>query len=63
MQVTADLQDLCRLVCPHCAKSVDLRYRADSAEYVHDVSNRNTFIHTICWANGLRKKYQGKIDG
>lgn len=58
MQITADLEELCRAVCSLCAKGVDLRYRPETSEYVHDMVTGVTRLHSICWANGLRKKYQ-----
>jgi hypothetical protein len=58
MQITADFDELCRLVCPICNQGGDFRYRSETQEYVHDVVTKNNFAHSICWANGLRKKYQ-----
>lgn len=64
MQITADFGDLCRVVCPSCARGVEVRYRSDSGEYVHDERRGKTFSHSICWANGLWKKYtQGQDHG
>ena len=61
MQITADFNELCKIVCPHCEKGIAYRYRADSREYVHDqVTGTSHLVHTICWANGLRKKYQNE---
>ncbi len=58
MQITAEFDDLCRVVCPSCARDVPLRFRIDSQEYVHDEKKGTSFAHSICWATGLRKKYQ-----
>ena len=58
MQITADLNDLIRTVCPHCARNVDVRYRPETREYVHDIHKGQSFSHTLCLANGLRLKYQ-----
>lgn len=63
MQITADFGDLVRTVCPTCARGVEVRYRPDSHEYVHDEKKGTSFMHSICWANGLWKKYQDKPDG
>lgn len=57
MQITEDFDTLCRLVCPLCSQGADLRYRPETIEYVHDVATKIQFSHSICWANGLRKKY------
>jgi hypothetical protein len=58
MQVNADLEELCRVVCPACRGGVPLRYRTETSEWVHDKSTKTNFSHSICWATGLRKKYQ-----
>lgn len=58
MQITADFDELCKMICPHCREGRGMRFRADSGEWVHDVKTVHTFAHSICWANGLRKKYQ-----
>jgi hypothetical protein len=63
MQITADFGELCRTVCPLCAKDADMRYRPETQEYVHDVITGTTVLHSICWATGLRKKYQEKSRG
>jgi hypothetical protein len=63
MQITAELNDLCRIICPLCAKDADMRYRPETQEYVHDVITGTTVLHSICWATGLRKKYQEKSRG
>ena len=58
MQITADFNELCRTICPLCAKGVEVRYRPETNEYVHDNYKGNGFSHSLCLANGLRKKYQ-----
>lgn len=60
MQITEDFDQLCRIVCPYCADGVALRYRPETAEYVHDKKVSNAITHSFCWANGLRKKYQNE---
>jgi len=60
MQITADFGDLCRTVCPNCAQGVEVRYRPETREYVHDVRRGNSVSHGLCLANGLWKKYQDK---
>jgi hypothetical protein len=64
MQITEDFDQLCKIVCPSCARGDTLRFRVDSQEWVHDKKiNMTTFSHSICWANGLRKKYQNEHSG
>lgn len=58
MQITADFDDLCRTVCPLCAKGVEVRYRSETSEFVHDQRTLTSFAHSLCLANGLRKKYK-----
>ena len=58
MQIVADFGELCRAICPRCAKGVEVRYRPDSGEYVHDERRSNSITHSLCLANGLWKKYQ-----
>jgi hypothetical protein len=61
MQITENFDDICQLICPHCAKGMSLRFRTDSGEWVHDEVTKLSYrVHTICWANGLRKKYQNE---
>lgn len=60
MQITADFAELCRIICPSCAAGVEVRYRLETNEYVHDKKTKTTFLHSICWANGLWKKYGDK---
>ena len=58
MQITADFNELCRTICPLCAKDVAVRYRPETNEYTHDQRTLTSFSHSLCLANGLRKKYQ-----
>lgn len=63
MQITADFGELCRVVCPHCAKGVEVRYRPETREFVHDINKGTSFSHTLCLANGLWLKYQDRSSG
>jgi hypothetical protein len=58
MRITADLEELCKVICHLCARDADIRYRPETQEYIHDVVTGTTQLHSICWATGLRKKYQ-----
>jgi hypothetical protein len=62
MQITADFGDLCRTICPRCARNVAVRYRSDSREYVHDEKQGTATFHSLCLANGLWLKYQDLKD-
>ena len=59
MQIVTEFDDLCRIICPLCAKGVAVRYRPETREYVHDTDSpaSKIFAHSLCLANGLRKKY------
>lgn len=63
MQIQADFGDLVRTVCPHCARGVEVRYRPETTEYVHDINKGLSFSHSLCLANGLRLKYQERSSG
>jgi hypothetical protein len=63
MQVIADFGELCRVICPLCDKGVEVRYRPETNEYVHDQRSKTTFSHSLCLANGLWKKYQEQPGG
>lgn len=62
MQITADFGDLVRIVCPHCARGIEVRYRPETTEYVHDINKGLSFSHSLCLANGLWLKYQDRKD-
>ncbi len=63
MQITADFDELCRTVCPLCAKGTEVRYRPETNEFVHDQRSLTSFAHSLCLANGLRKKYKEPTRG
>ena len=37
-------------------KGHTLRYRQETAEWVHDFVNKNSLKHGYCWATALRKQ-------
>jgi hypothetical protein len=56
----AQVEELSRTTCPHCKAGSPVRFRTDTAEWVHDqvVSKFGTQAgHSICWANGIRKEH------
>lgn len=57
----ADLDEIYRLTCPHCAAGIAVRQRTDTHEFVHDRHSSNGNIrsgHTFCLASGLRNAYR-----
>lgn len=58
MQITADFGELVCTVCPHCARNVELSYRPETTEYVHNSFKGLSYSQTLCLANGLWLKYQ-----
>ena len=58
MLITEDFGELTRIVCPACRRGVEVRYRPETQEYVHDEKTGTSIKHFLCFANGLWKKYQ-----
>ena len=55
----AEFNEICMLVCKHCASGKEPRQRSDTLEHVHDWTERGKagstiYHHSICGANGLR---------
>lgn len=55
----AEFNEVCLLVCKHCAAGKEPRQRTDTLEHVHDWTERGKagstiYHHSICGANGLR---------
>ena len=54
--VTPDeYNEICKLVCPHCAKNLEAKFRAATNEWIHDTAAGGFMSFSICWASGLRK--------
>lgn len=51
----ADFDAICLLVCPHCRGGVRLERREATGEWVHTGGGVRSVMHTICWADGLRR--------
>lgn len=55
-----EFDEIVRATCPHCAKGLVARQRADNREWVHDFSEAlagslgKRMGHTICMATHLR---------
>lgn len=55
--------DLINLACPHCRGGNPPRERDDTEEWVHDIIKGPHVTHTMCMADGIRKKYAVVLDG
>ena len=52
-----ELEERCRLACPHCRAGSEVLFRKDTKEWVHDKVATNLGLqkgHTICWAHDIR---------
>ena len=49
--------------CPYCKRGNAVRFRTDTAEYVHDHIKGTSFSHCICFSNGMRKARDAKKNG
>jgi hypothetical protein len=63
----AELEAVCKTICPHCNAGSHTRLRQETHEFIHDQilyegalrggPNDSLKGHAICWASGLRAKY------
>lgn len=53
----AEFEELAKSNCPHCVKTLKVRRRTDTGEWVHDTDK----MHAICWSNSMRvARYNSK---
>ena len=58
----SEFNEICRLVCKHCAANKEPTQRRDTREWTHSWTERGRggttiYHHSICGANGLRNSH------
>jgi len=62
-QTNEELEQVCKEICPSCAKGDPLRYRAETREWTHDLYSKGSFAHSFCLASNYRSKYKDQVSG
>jgi hypothetical protein len=62
-QSAEELEQVCREICPACAKGEGLRYRPETQEYTHNSYDRGGFSHSFCLASNYRNRYKDAFGG